>query len=89
MHISFSKDRLLAESEACLLTRKTGKERVPDVITPVNSHSSWVCRYQVAQILDRYRRCSVLLSNGWLLAAGVCLVTAVSCVTKCTIQMRY
>ena len=25
VHIPFSKDRLLAESEACLLTRKTGK----------------------------------------------------------------
>ena len=55
MRIPFSKDRLLAESEVCLLTRKTGKERVPDVITPLNSHSSWVCRYQVAQMLDRQK----------------------------------
>ena len=53
MHIPFSKDRLLAESEACLLTKKFDKNRVPDVITPLNSHISWVCRYQVAQILER------------------------------------
>ena len=57
MHIPFSKDRLLAESEACLLTKKTctGKERITDVITPYNSHSSGVCRYQAAQVLDRQK----------------------------------
>ena len=38
-----------------LLTRKTDKERVPDVVTPLNSHSSWVCRYQVAQMLERQK----------------------------------
>ena len=55
MHIPFGKDRLLAEIEACLLTRKFAKERVPDVITPLNSHSSCVCRYQVAQMLERQK----------------------------------
>ena len=32
--MTFSEDRLLAESEACLLTRKIGK-KVPDVSTPL------------------------------------------------------
>ena len=31
----------------------------------------------------------MFLSNGRLLAAGVCLVTAVCCVTECTVQAHY
>ena len=31
------------------------QERVPDVIATLNSHSSWVCRYHVAQMLDRHK----------------------------------
>ena len=88
MHIPFSKDRLLAESEACLLTRKTDKERVPDVIYSTRlPQQLGVSLPSCAGSTGR--RCSVLLSNGWLLAASVCLVTAVSCVIKCTIQMLY
>ena len=34
---------------------KDRQERVPDVISTLNSHSSWVCRYQVAQMLDRHK----------------------------------
>ena len=78
--------RLLAESEACLLTRKFAKERVTDVFTPLNSHSSCVCRYQVEQMLERQKVQRIAFGR---LAASVCLVTAVSCVTKCTMQMLY
>ena len=31
------------------------QERVPDVMTTLDSHSSWVCRYQVAQMLVRHK----------------------------------
>jgi len=54
VHIPFSKDRLLAKSKACVDTEDR-QERVPDVLTPLNSHSSWVCRYQVAQMLDKHK----------------------------------
>ena len=31
------------------------QERVSDVTATLNSHSSWVCRYQVAHMLDRHK----------------------------------
>lgn len=61
------------------------QEWVPAVF--LNSGSSWMCGYQVAQMLDRHR--GLKLPTGWLLAAGVCLVTAVYSVTKCTTELRY
>ncbi len=85
MHIPFSMDRLLAGSKVCRLDKEDRQERVPNAIPQLNPSSSWVCRYQVAQMLDRHKG----LPTGWLLAAGVCLVTAVYCVTKCTTQLRY
>ena len=60
------------------------QERIPDVVTPTSAGF-------VATKLRRCStgtRCSVLLPNGWLLAAGVCLVTAACYVTTC-IQVRY
>ena len=54
VHIPFSKDRLLAESEASV-DKEDRQERVPDVTTPLNSNSSWACHYQVAQVLDRHK----------------------------------
>ena len=40
-YIPFSKDRLLAESEACV-DKGDWQGQVPKLVTPLNSHSSWV-----------------------------------------------
>ena len=53
--MTFSKDRLLAESGVCLLTRKIGKNGSQTQVLHSKSSSSWVCRYQVAQVLNRHK----------------------------------
>ena len=72
--MTFSKDRLLTESEACLLIKEDRQHRVPDVITPLNSNSSWVCCDQVAQVLDR-QKVQRIAPNEWLLTVSSrCLI---------------
>ena len=72
----------VCQSEARLLTRKTGKNGSQTSLLH-SPPTAAACRYHLRRC-STGRRCSVLLSNAWLLAAGVCLVTAVCCVTKCT-----
>ena len=40
VHIPFSKGETICRN---LLTRKADKERISDVINPLESHSGWVC----------------------------------------------
>ncbi len=61
------------------------QERVPEVVALFKSNSSWVCRYQVAQLFDG-QLVQRIASERMALS---CLVTAVCGVTQCTIQMRY
>ena len=51
VHVPFNKDRLLAVSEACLLTRKSGKNGSRRDCSPQLQQQ----HYQVAQKLDRHQ----------------------------------
>ena len=81
----------LSARTGCLpksVDKEDRQEGVPDVVTPLNSDSSWVYHYQVAQILDRHK-VQRIAAERWPLAASVCLAVSASAPYRCLIDSRH
>ena len=68
---TFQQEQAACRKRSLSVDKEHRQELVPDVITPHNSNGSWVCHYQVVQMLDRHK-VQRIASERWLLAVPLC-----------------